>query len=100
MSHNILEEKKTKSNKKWKTTYGLSIYKWNKMYDLQKGHCAICNIHQSQLSKLLDVDLCHKTNKFRDLLCDKCNSTVGYVENCSDIKVILKYIKKHRNKLN
>jgi hypothetical protein len=82
-----------------RTTYGISTEEYNKMFKKQNGKCAICNVHQNQLSKVLNVDHCHNTNKIRDLLCDKCNLTVGYVENCN-IDDILNYIKKHKEKLN
>ena len=79
-------------------TYGLSTEEYNKIFEKQNGKCAICNKHQSELSRPLNVDHCHNTNKIRDLLCDRCNLTVGYVENCN-IDVILKYINKHRKDL-
>ena len=80
-------------------TYGLSTEEYNKIFEKQNGKCAICNKHQSELSRPLNVDHCHNTNKIRDLLCDRCNLTVGYVENCN-IDDILNYIKKHKEKLN
>jgi len=75
--------------------YGLSTEKYNEIFEKQNGKCAICNKHQKELSRPLNVDHCHNTNKIRDLLCDRCNLTVGYVENCN-IDVILQYINKHR----
>ena len=80
-------------------TYGLSTKEYNKIFEKQNGKCAICSKHQSQLSRPLNVDHCHNTNKIRDLLCDRCNLTVGYVENCN-INDILNYINKHKEKLN
>jgi hypothetical protein len=80
-------------------TYGLSTEKYNEIFERQNGKCAICNKHQKELSRPLNVDHCHSTNKIRDLLCDRCNLTVGYVENCN-INDILNYINKHKEKLN
>ena len=82
-----------------KKTYGLSTEKYNEIFERQNGKCAICNKHQKELSRPLNVDHCHSTNKIRDLLCDRCNLTVGYVENCN-IDVILQYINKHRKDVN
>ena len=80
-------------------TYGLSTEKYNEIFERQNGKCAICNKHQKELSRPLNVDHCHSTNKIRDLLCDRCNLTVGYVENCN-IDAILQYINKHRKDIN
>ena len=80
-------------------TYGLSTEKYNEIFERQNGKCAICSKHQKELSRPLNVDHCHNTNKIRDLLCDRCNLTVGYVENCN-IDVILQYINKHRKDVN
>ena len=79
--------------------YGLSTEKYNEIFERQNGKCAICNKHQKELSRPLNVDHCHNTNKIRDLLCDRCNLTVGYVENCN-IDIILQYINKHRKDVN
>ena len=60
-----------------------------KVYDealrIQGGVCAACkkpeSIVNTRLNKLLDLaaDHCHKTGRFRGLLCGRCNRGLGYL---------------------
>src|SRR5258705_11429755 len=71
-----------KLRKNWlKRLYGLSIEDFDKMFQKQKGLCAICKNPQSESIKSLAVDHCHKTGKVRGLLCNGCNLSVGNYEN-------------------
>lgn len=56
--------------------YGLTLDAYNVILRKQGGVCAICS-HPPRKSKL-SVDHCHKTNVVRGLLCDACNSGLGY----------------------
>jgi hypothetical protein len=56
--------------------YGITETEWQKMYDAQKGVCAICGCHQ-RFQKLA-VDHNHKTKKVRGLLCMRCNRGLGW----------------------
>lgn len=58
-------------------SYGISIDKYNELFKEQRGRCAICNKHQSELSRGLFVDHDHKDNTVRGLLCSKCNSAIA-----------------------
>lgn len=69
-----------------KHTYGISIDDYNKMFINQEGRCAICKTHQSELPKGLHIDHCHKTNKVRGLLCFKCNSGIGKLND--DVEIL------------
>ena len=79
--------------------YGITLEDWKIMFEKQNGCCAICNTHQSLLSRTLVVDHDHKTGKVRNLLCDGCNVRLG---NCKEDPDILRktadYIEYH-NKL-
>jgi len=55
------------------------------MFNEQKGCCAICSKHQTTLKRSLAVDHCHATGKVRGLLCQKCNSLIGYGEDNVEI---------------
>lgn len=44
-----------------------------KLWDAQKGCCAICNKPESHFMKKLAVDHNHKTGRVRGLLCYRCN---------------------------
>lgn len=63
-----------------KTRYGLTIKDYDIMFENQKGKCIICQRHQSELTRILNIDHCHKTGKIRGLLCVSCNNTLGRLE--------------------
>lgn len=82
---------KNNYNKKWlkenpgkrkeyklRSFYGISMGVYNKLLEKQGFRCAICGIHQDDLSKSLCVDHNHNTNIVRGLLCQKCNSAIGF----------------------
>ncbi len=54
--------------------YGLTLDQYNAMLAQQQGKCAIC---QSSERKLV-VDHHHATGRVRRLLCDLCNTMIGY----------------------
>lgn len=65
-------------NKRLKTTYGITVVQWNKMYAMQEGLCPICKrpIFKpgNKFGKMsAHVDHDHKTKRVRGLLCWKCN---------------------------
>jgi len=55
--------------------YGITYADYQRMLELQKGLCAICN-----RSAKLDVDHNHETGRVRGLLCRKCNLGIGYLK--------------------
>ena len=60
-----------------KSKYGLSPTDYEKMFESQKGRCKICDTHRSKLNRELAVDHCHLTGAIRSLLCTKCNTAIG-----------------------
>lgn len=85
-----------------KTRFKISLEKYNEILSIQEGVCAICNGHEKQLSpkgfpKRLSVDHCHKTGKIRGLLCDRCNTSLGRLEeNVELIQSLANYILLHQ----
>lgn len=74
---------------------GLTIDEYDATYDKQGGRCLICGIEKpARYSKdRLVVDHCHKTNKFRALLCSKCNTAIGLLgENPNVIANAITYL--------
>jgi hypothetical protein len=69
--------------KKLKYGYGLTTEDYDKLYNLQGGKCAICQVegtpyfeaHPTQ--NYFHVDHCHHTKQVRGLLCTNCNSGMG-----------------------
>lgn len=59
----------------------------------QNNKCAICG----QSEKRLVVDHCHKTNRFRGLLCDDCNHGLGNFKDKEELFLeAIKYLKLNR----
>lgn len=60
--------------------YGITSADYDVMRDKQNHCCAICGIHESlTIKQQLHVDHCHKTGRVRALLCIKCNTVLGKV---------------------
>jgi len=68
-----IQRKQRENNKKYydKYTYGLEENARLKMYNTQRGQCAICNQPFALDKTCVDHD--HKTGKIRGLLCYRCN---------------------------
>lgn len=58
-----------------KKVYGMSLEKYEELFNAQNKKCAVCQKQASPFS--LQVDHCHITNKIRGLLCTNCNSGIG-----------------------
>lgn len=93
--------KKYKSNKnlirsnKYKERYGITLDQYNKILEDQNYKCKICKTEDtgSKLTSNLCVDHCHKTGKVRGILCNKCNSALGFFkDNKNIIKQALLYL--------
>lgn len=77
--------------------FGITLDDYNQMFENQRGCCAICGTHQSELSDALAVDHDHETGDVRELLCGFCNRALGNVRENPDILVeMLKYIERHK----
>lgn len=80
-------------NNHLKRNYGITFEDYNSMFNEQKGCCAICGTHQSELKQKLCVDHNHETGEIRKLLCKKCNWVIGLVdENPQTLKIMIKYL--------
>lgn len=90
-----LPENKEKGRRAWfKRAYGISVEEYEALVFIQKGSCAICK-RPCKTNKALSVDHDHKTGKIRGLLCQACNSALGFMEDSIDnIENMIKYLKK------
>jgi hypothetical protein len=66
--------------------YGITVDEYNKIFEKQKGCCAICGKHQNECKRILGVDHNHITGKVRGLLCTSCNQLLGFAQ--EDIKIL------------
>lgn len=95
LKYNINVEKQLNNSLKHK--YGISIKQYNELFEEQNGCCAICGKHQTVLDRRLCVDHNHKTENIRGLLCQHCNSLLGFA---FDNKEILEKAINYLNKFN
>lgn len=80
-----------------KMNYGLTIQEYNRLFDGQKGCCAICGKHQSELRRTLAVDHNHKTGQIKGLLCDNCNLGLGNFQESRGILIkAIQYLGKKK----
>jgi hypothetical protein len=81
--------------------YGLSVDDYNVMVAKQKGQCAICGIHQSNLKKKLHVDHDHVSGEIRGLLCSRCNIVIGtFNDDTKILKSAIIYLTKKNMRTN
>ena len=75
-------------------SFGLTIEQYDQMLERQSGVCAICGDTCSS-GKRLAVDHCHTTGKVRELLCRRCNQSMGKFNDDPDlIQKVLDYLRK------
>lgn len=86
-----------------KRKYNIDEKEFNKMWEDQKGKCAICNKNMTfperkrgQKMSCVSVDHNHNTKKVRELLCSSCNKGIGHFNEDSNILLnAIKYLRKH-----
>jgi hypothetical protein len=85
-------------NSKLKNKYGISLNEYNLMLEKQNYVCKICQhpetkCNQNGKIKRLCVDHCHITKHVRGLLCNGCNSAIGFLqENLTTMNNAIEYI--------
>jgi len=74
-------------NSKLKHNYGITLDQYNQMVIDQDDKCLIClcNFSTTDKSRKANIDHCHKTNKVRGILCHKCNTGIGLLNDNPDI---------------
>lgn len=79
--------------KSWlrKRFYGISDEEYEEALEKHNGKCAICGRHET-----LVIDHCHKTGKFRGLICRWCNTFLGrFKDDPSLLQKAIIYLKEH-----
>lgn len=60
------------------------------------GQCEICGTKEDY--QALSIDHCHTTNKFRGVLCSRCNSGLGFFKDKIDsLEKAINYLKKSQS---
>ena len=81
-----------------KMKYGMTMEDLERMIKDQNNRCAICEkeFNNELKSEMAHVDHDHKTNKVRELLCNKCNLILGLSnEDIYRLYKTISYIHKH-----
>ena len=65
-------------------TYGLASGTYARMFEAQKGLCAICEAPPLE-GKRFHIDHCHDTGAIRGLLCSCCNTGIGQLKHSVDL---------------
>lgn len=82
-----------------KRNYGISLEQYNDMLLIQDNKCMICKSeHTFDRYGVLAVDHCHSSGEIRGLLCFKCNTILGSVND--DVNILqeaINYLNKFKN---
>lgn len=79
--------------------YGITVHRYEEMLAAQNGGCTICgkrNVRHSHGTNRqpLVFDHCHKTGRFRGLLCQRCNRAIGlFGDSVETIEAALTYLR-------
>lgn len=81
-----------------KSTYGITVEEYLNILERQDNKCALCESEKSSFKNMtlpLCVDHNHSTGQIRGLLCNKCNSMIGMVnENIEILEKAILYLVK------
>jgi len=98
---NTLSKRRAYHRKRTLAKYNINETKFDELLSAQEYRCAICKNVSTQWwnnesNKGLVVDHNHKCGHVRGLLCDKCNSALGYFEdNIEYLDSAKKYLLNH-----
>ena len=83
-------------DKKLQRKFGITLAEYKIILDKQAGRCIICGRTPEENGKMLSVDHDHATGRNRDLLCNNCNVTIGFIEkNKIDTDKLKWYLERH-----
>jgi hypothetical protein len=79
--------------------YGTDLLSVYQTYQDQEGRCKICSVELEfsgdEIARSIHMDHCHVRGVFRGVLCRRCNSTLGYVnEDVSVLRAMVDYLEK------
>ena len=84
-----------KKQARWLKRYGITTKDYEQLFEKQNGVCQICK-KDCPSRRFLSVDHCHKTGKVRGLLCVKCNTALGMLnDNIDYFTAAIKYLKNY-----
>jgi ribosomal protein L34E len=80
-----------------KYRYGITAEQYDKLLVSQNGKCAICGTITPGVARQRNftVDHNHTTSNVRGLLCYRCNTGVGWIENFDDINTLVETLRAY-----
>ena len=79
-----------------KKKFGMTPEEFQAMHDAQNGRCKICKEPLTAGKGGSVVDHCHKTERVRGLLCNGCNSGIGWFkEDPERMIAAIAYLEEH-----
>lgn len=78
------EYKERHRNMRFIRKYGITTEDYLEIIDAQDGECAICSASISELDHTAHLDHCHDTGKVRGVLCRRCNTGIGMLNDDPD----------------
>lgn len=99
------KNKQAQRNRDLLSRYGITLEQYDIMREKQNYSCQCCGIHENELEtiykashhKRLFVDHCHETGKVRGLLCNACNTFIGFLETKQNLLTnALDYISEYK----
>ncbi len=86
---------------KFKWQYDLNDEEVNFIFENKDNKCKICDKYPENTNPInarLVIDHCHKTNKFRGLICDRCNKGLGFFDDSIEsLESAVNYLKGFKN---
>lgn len=86
-----------------KAIYGLTQQQYEALLARQSGVCAICEKPEMRTTKTgqtmnLHIDHCHKTKIVRGLLCSRCNTAIGFLnDDLGTLAKAVEYLKTYKD---
>jgi len=78
-------------------TYNMTLEQWNLLYFNQNGICANPHCDKVMVGGDTHVDHDHETEKVRGLLCARCNTDLGRLEDKHRIEGLYLYLEQTKN---
>lgn len=82
--------------KEGRRRYGLDRLQQVRLLESQNNKCVLCEkelvMHNGGSFKSGNIDHCHTTGKVRGILCHRCNSFLGYMENKVSLYKLKSYL--------
>jgi hypothetical protein len=91
--NNPISWKRSRFASHLKLEYGITVENWARAFHAQRGLCAGCREPMADPH----TDHCHRTGKFRGLLCGSCNFAIGKArDNPRTLRRLAFYLERNR----